>query len=97
MLNGNTFKGTFKFPSISLDKPGNYRLDFYYYMYCNQAECEKSGDSIRILINQDIENSFSKIILLKDIKKERVWIKDSINYYTNQNNLKVKIYLNIIT
>ena len=78
---------------INLERPGQYKLDFYYYMYCNLTGCENSGDSISILIDPETDQSIKQAYLLRDIKKEKVWIKDSMIFSSNKETIKVILYL----
>ena len=61
-------------------------------MFCGneQSECENSGDSIRVNINEsDKENKIVKLFTYDTIGQQRVWIKDSIQFRSDKTELGV--------
>ena len=76
---GDVFFGRLTFPSIDLGQPGTYEMTYHVVMFCDGAACSNSGDSIKVIVNEKVENIFETIDY-GNIVNQRRWEKRSFRF-----------------
>jgi hypothetical protein len=76
---------------IDLKSIGTFEMEFYYFMYCRDNCNNENKDSLEIFI---IDNTDNKLIERKayfytDMKAERQWIKEKIQFRAIHPSIKV--------
>jgi hypothetical protein len=83
---GSKYFGEFNFPTIELiHGSGEYKLDYYIYMYCYQGPCVQ--DSIKLKINN---HHYVITYYQHDLPMNRVWIKKSFVFNSINETLNVR-------
>ena len=77
---GDPYFGQLTLPEINLGQPGRYEIVYYVAFSCEGAGCTTSGDSIKLIVNDDSENRVEDMTDLNNIGFIKRWIKKSFQF-----------------
>jgi hypothetical protein len=77
---GDPYFGQLTLPEIDLGEPGTYEITLWAAMSCEDAGCVSTGDSIKIVVNEDSYNPAILTIDINNIGYMRRWMPFSIYY-----------------
>jgi hypothetical protein len=79
---GDPYFGQFTLP-IDLEKPGWYEISYSAAFSCEGAGCTSSGDSIKVIVNDESENRVEDVTDLNNIGFIKRWMPKSFQFCVN--------------
>ena len=77
---GDAYFGQLIIPEINLGAPGRYEISYWVAFSCEGAGCTSSGDSIKMMINDDSENRAEGVTNLDNIGFIKRWMPKSFQF-----------------
>ena len=77
---GDPYFGQLTIPDINLGEPGWYEISYSVAFSCEGAGCTSTGDSIKMIINDDSENRAEGVTNLDNIGFIKRWMPKSFQF-----------------
>ncbi len=93
---GDPYFGQLTLPQIDLGEPGRYEAVYRVAFSCEGVGCTSSGDSIKLIINDEGENRVEDVVDISNIGAIKQWRRRSIVFDLTDPIINVTIDYRII-